>query len=150
MSRKPTAKKAAKKATAKTKAKAPPKPRKVYLAVREMERVNRSYTEPDRVFASKKAAQEYADALNRELRALTNPFADDSEPGFLISDQDKLWALLKTFNVAEPKAPKGGYVKWDQWWAKVAAELTEEQRDAVWDAFDEVKWYKVKETTLED
>lgn len=148
MSRKPTAKKAAKKPAARKKA--PPKPRKVYLAVREISTVNTSFTEPDRVFASKKAAQEYADALNRELRAFTNPFANDTEPGFIMSDEDKLWALLKTFNIAEPKAPKGGYVRWDRWWAQVAAELTEEQRDAVWDVFDEFEWFKVKETTLGD
>lgn len=152
MSRKPAAKKTAKKSTAKKTAKAPPKPkpRKVYLAVREMEQVNRSYTEPDRVFASRKAAQEHAAALNRDLRALTNPFADEREPGFIMSDEDKLWALLKTFNIAEPKAPKGGYIRWDKWWAQVAAELTEEQRDAVWNLFDEYEWYKVKQTTLED
>lgn len=148
MSRKPAAKKAAKKAAAKKKA--PPKPRKVYLAVREMAQVNESFTEPDRAFASKKAAQEYAAQLNRELRALTNPFADEREPGFIMSDEEKLWTLLKTFNIVEPKPPKGGYVRWDQWWARVAAELTEEQRDAVWDVFDEFEWYKVKETTLED
>lgn len=143
MTRKPTAKKA----------KAPPKPAKplkVYIVVRVMESVNSSFTEPDRVFASKKAAQEYAERLNRELRAHTNPFADEQEPDFLMSDEDVMFKLLKTFGVAKPKPPKGSYVKWGPWWAQVAGELTEAQRDAVWDTFDEFEWYGVRETTLED
>ena len=141
MTRKATVKKA--------KAPAKPKPLKVYIVVREVSSVNTSFTEPERVFASKKAAQEHAERLNRELRAHTNPFANAREPGFLMSDEDILFRLLKTFGVAKPKLPKG-HMKWDQWWARVAAELTEEQRDAVWDVFDDLKWYEVRETTLED
>ena len=151
MSRKPAAKKmTAKKKTATKKAKAPPKPLKVYIVVREVSTVNTSYTEPDRVFGSKKAAQEYADQLNRELRALTNPFADEREPAFIMSNEKALFSLLKKFNIDEPKPPKGEYVKWDRWWAQIAPELTAEQRDALWDTFDEFEWYAVKETTLED
>ncbi|MDY3556114.1 hypothetical protein R5W24_005277 [Gemmata sp. JC717] len=142
MSRKPAAKKAKQPRKAKS--------LKAYIVVREVSAVNTSYTEPDLVFASKKAAEEHAERLNRELRAHTNPFAGDTDPGFLMSDEDELFKLLKTFGVPEPKAPKVGYVKWDQWWARVVGELTEGQRDAVWAAFDEFEWYEVRETTLED
>ena len=79
-----------------------------YIAVREMASENKSYTEPDRVFASKGAAQKYAAQLNRELRALTNPFADDREPDQLMTGgEPALGAVLKKLGVPVPQRQKG-------------------------------------------
>ncbi|HEY1191192.1 MAG TPA: hypothetical protein VGE74_26390 [Gemmata sp.] len=128
-----------------------PEPLRVFIVVREMPSESRSYTEPDRVFATVKAAQEHADQLNRELREFTNPFANEREPDWLMSSEKAFFKLLKKLKIAEPKPPKGSaYVQWEQWWAQLATELTEAQRDAFWDAFNKFHWYEVQETTLED
>lgn len=132
----------------KAKAARKPKPLKAYIAVRKIESVNRSYTEPDRVFGSKKAAQEHAERLNRELRACANPFTNERVPDFLVPSEKTFFKLLKKLEITVPKPPKGGYVEWEQWWA--GSELTEAQRDALWDAFKYFEWYTVRETTLED
>ena len=144
--------KAAPKKTKKTRKPAKPKPVTVYIVVRTMISVNESYTEPDRVFVSKSEAQKYAKQLNRELRALTNPFADDRGPEMLMSDgdDDTFLALLQKLGLPVPKTPAGSYIDWAKWWDRVYFETTEAQRDAIWDALDEFEWYKVKQTTLED
>ena len=145
MSRKPAGKKA-------TKAKPKPKkPARVYVAVRKLPSEVDSYTEPDRVFATRAAAQKHADRLNRELRELTNPFADDRDPDSLTSgDEDDFRARLKAAGVPDPQKRRGdAYLDWEAWWDRTAPDLTAAQRDAVWDALDEFEWYAVRETTLE-
>lgn len=134
------------------KAKKTKKPVPAYIVVRTMVSVNESYTEPDRVFLSKGAAQKYAKQLNRELRAFTNPFADDRDPEMLMSDGEKaLVALVKKLGLAVPKVRASEhYIDWGAWWDRAYFETTEAQRDAIWDALDEFEWYKVKRTTLED
>lgn len=147
MTRKTTSKKAAKKKPKKD------EPRTVYIAVRRMVSVNDSFTEPDRVFATKAAALAHAEKLNRELRTLTNPFADDRYPGdFLDSGDDEDFVkVLKKLDIAVPKSPKGqSYVNWEQWWDRTYPDLIDAHRVAVWDALDEFEWYAVKQTTLED
>ncbi|MBN9122295.1 MAG: hypothetical protein J0I06_24675 [Planctomycetes bacterium] len=133
---------------------AKPKPVSAYIVVREMVSVNRSYTEPDRVFLSRSAARKHAGELNRELRALLNPFDDGRGPGDLMSDgQEAFDALLKKLGLSAPKKSKGdGYLSsrdWAAWWDRTYYDVTETQRDAIWDALDEFKWYTVTKTTLE-
>ena len=134
------------------KKKKPAPPMKVYIAVREMVSANKSYTEPDRVFASRAAARKHADQLNRELRAFTNPFGEDQYPGDFVKsgDDDDFFAVLTKLGVSVPKPSKGqSYVNWAEWWDRTYPDLTDAQRDAMWDALDEFEWYKVKQTTLE-
>lgn len=137
-----------KKATAKK----PTKPAMVYMAVRTMRAANESFTEPDRVFATKAAAQKYADQLNRELRILTNPFGEYLGPADLVSEgEDAFIALLKKVGVTIPKPQKGErYVDWEAWWDRSYFDITDAQREAIWDVLDEFEWYGVKQTTLED
>lgn len=147
MTRKATSKKAPQKPAK------PREPQTVYIAVRRMVLVNDSFTEPDRVFATKAAARAHAEQLNRELRTLTNPFADDRYPGdFLKSgDDDDFVKVLKALGLAAPKPPKGqSSVNWEEWWDRTYPDLTDAQREALWDALNEFEWYVVKQTTLED
>jgi hypothetical protein len=146
MTRKATPKK-----SKKTKKPAKPKPVTAYIVVREMVSVNRSYTEPDRVFVSKGAARRYAEQLNRELRAFTNPFDDDRDPGWLLSGgEEALVALVKKLGLAVPKVRASErYIDWAAWWNRAYFGTTDAQRDAIWDALDEFGWYKVKQTILE-
>jgi hypothetical protein len=128
-----------------------PKPVVAYIAVREMVAANQSYTEPNRVFASRRSAQQHADQLNRELRDLTNPFADDMEPDWLATGgEDGLIALLKKLRAPVPKVQKGdSYIDWEAWWDRHYFDMTDAQRDAIWDALDKFNWYQVTKTTLE-
>lgn len=147
MTRKTTSKKAAKKKPKKD------EPRTVYIAVRRMVSVNDSFTEPTHVFATRAAARKHADHLNSELRAYTNPFADDRYPGdFLKSgDDDDFIKLLKKLGLVTPKPPKGqSYARWEEWWDRTYPDLIDAHRVALWDALDEFEWYAVKQTTLED
>jgi hypothetical protein len=148
MSRKAPAEKGKKPAK---KAKAPKKPVTAYFAVREMVSVNRSYTEPDRMFTSRTEAQKYADKLNRELRQFTNPFDDDHDVQWLLTDgEDALFALVKKFRLPAPQKYKGySSVDWERWWDAHYFDMSDAQRDAIWDALDQFNWYKVKTTELE-
>lgn len=147
MTRKVPPKKAAKKKPKKG------EPQTVYIAVRRMVSVNDSFTEPDRVFATKAAAQTHAEKLNRELRTLTNPFEDERYPGdFLDSgDDDDFIKVLTALGLTAPKPPKGqSYANWEQWWDRTYPDLIDAHRIALWDALSEFEWYGVKQTTLED
>jgi hypothetical protein len=153
MTRKTASKKAPKKPTKKAAKSKPREPQTVYIAVRPMVSVNESFTEPDRVFATRAAAQAHADRLNRELRTLTNPFADDRYPGdFLKSgDDDDFIKVVKKLGLAVPKPPKGqSYLNWEEWWDLTYPDLTDVQRIVLWDALNEFEWYAVKKTLLED
>ncbi len=140
---------------AKTPKKAAPKPAKpnsaaVYTVVREIPSESPSHTTPERVFATKTAAQKFADERNRELRALTNPF-DGSDPDIAMTGGDKAFlALLKKLGVTAPTKQKGySYIDWEAWWDRTYFDLTDEQRGALWDALDKFDFYKVKATKLE-
>jgi hypothetical protein len=134
-------------------AKRPAKPKPVtgYIVVRQMVSENENYTEPDCVFASKGAALKHAKQFNSELRALTNPFAEDSELDWLMTGGEKaLLALLKKLAVRVPKEKKGQpYIDWEAWWDDSYFNMTDAQRDAIWDALDAFNWYTVKKTTVE-
>lgn len=135
----------------KAKRPAKPKPVKAYVAVQTLEDENKSYSEPDRVFLSREAAQAHADRLNREVRELLNPFAGEREAGWLTTGGDRAFAAaLKRLGVPSPKPPKSQFYDWEGWWSRVCHELTAEQRDGIWDALDKYEWFAVRETTLED
>lgn len=108
------------------------------------------YTDPDRVFADEKTAQQYADALNRDLIALGSPFAS-SDAGSRITGGDKaLTALVAPLKLPLPNATQWGpALDWASWWAENYFNMTAEQRNALCLALDKFDWYQVRTTTLE-
>jgi hypothetical protein len=151
MTRKATAKK---KTKAAKKGKKPMKPRgrTAYVVLRKIGgEYESSYTEPDRVFADKAAARRHADALNRELRAVTNPFRDGYPEYLLKGGEKSLVALVKKLRLTPPEKPKGSYsyIDWQGWWDRSYFDMTDAQRDAIWDALDKYDFYEVMSTTVE-
>lgn len=159
MTRKATVKTKAKpasasKATKKPKAaKKPAKPKSVtaYVVRRRVPAEGESYTEPELVFATKAAAQKLADERNAELRAMVNPF-ERYPPQYSITGGEKAFlALLKKLRVTAPKKPKGEYawIDWEGWWDDSYFDMTDTQREAIWDALDKFDRFHVTATTVE-
>jgi hypothetical protein len=150
--KKPAAQKPAAKKPATKGAKKPAKPKPVtaYVVVREVPSEVRSYTEPTTVFATKAAAAAHAAALNAELRAVCNPFEDYS-PGYAAKGVEAaLLATLKKVGAPEPpKTGKPAYYDWQGWWDASYFDMTDAQRDAVWDALAKFPWFEVQAVTVE-
>ena len=129
---------------------APPASATAYVVVRELPAETPSFTAPERVFATEKAARAFADARNRELRDLVNPFADGS-PEYLVKGGDKAFlALVKKLGLALPPMRKNlTYIAWEEWWDRAYFDMSDEQRGAIWDALSKYQWYKVAATELE-
>jgi hypothetical protein len=160
MTRKAPTKKAKPAKTAKAKvkpakkpAKKAPKAKKVtaFAVQRQLPAENTSYSDPDRLFATKSAAAAHAAALNRELRAYINPFESNSPQYAMTGGEKAFFALLKKLKLTAPKKPPGeySYIDWEQWWDRSYFNMTDAQRDAIWDVLDKFYWYEVKSTTLE-
>lgn len=158
MTRKATAKKpAAKKAKPASKPKAAKKPAKpksviAYVVRRRVPAENDSYTEPERVFATRAAAQKLADERNAELRTMVNPL--DRHPQYIMTGgENALLALLKKLGLTPPKKPAGASVwlsvGWEGWWDASYFNMTDTQRETIWDALDKFDWYHVAATELE-
>jgi hypothetical protein len=144
MTRKATAKKPKKPAK--------PKPAPAYVVVRELRGESPTFTEPDRVFADRKAAQAHADELNRQLRTHTGPFQNYNDPDNSMKGGERAFlTLVKKLKLPVPKKEGDGYsyINWEAWWDRHYFDMTEEQRDALWDALDKFDWYHVQETELE-
>jgi len=124
-----------------------PKARKLYFAARDLptDLEVDSYTEPDVAFVREADAQAHADALNVELRALTNPFANDSDPDELMRGGETAFKKL----LAKLKLPAFSASDWAAWWDAHYFDMTDAQRNAIWDALTKFPWYLVRETTLE-
>jgi hypothetical protein len=162
MTRKATAKKPATKTKPKTasksksasKAKKPAKPKSViaYVVRRRVPAENDSYTEPERLFGTKAAAQKFAAERNAELQAMTNPF--ERHPHYeMTGGEAALLALVKKLGLTPPKKPEGASewlsLGWEGWWDASYFNMTEDQREAIWDALDKFDWYHVAATELE-
>ena len=98
-------------------------------------------------FADKQAAQACRKELEAEARRDLCPalFVGYEFPGDLA-------AKLQAAGLTPPKFTGSAYKHGDQfrkWWAAHAAEMTPQQREAVWGAFKSVSFYRVTETTLE-
>jgi hypothetical protein len=169
VSRKPTSKKSAKKPTAKAAPKraSEPKARKTAPAAKTPRAtrvpafvVQRRYedmhgvlvsTEPDRVFLSARAARAHADRLNLELRAVVNPFLAGWS-SFVRNGEKTLRELIAEFGLPAPEVLKRHgreYAQWHMWWEDYYSDMTDAQRDAIWDVFGKSNWYEVQKTTLE-
>ena len=159
MTRKATAKKPATKTKPKTaskskatkKAKKPAKPKSVtaYVVQRRVPAEGESYTEPERVFATKAAAQKLADERNAELRAMVNPFERYPPQYVITGGENAFLALLKKLGLTAPKKPKNTWINWEAWWDDSYFNMTDAQREAIWDALDKFDWYHVAATTVE-
>jgi hypothetical protein len=149
MSRKTSTKKT--KAAKKGKKPMKPKGRTAYVVVRKLGgEYEASYTEPDRVFADKAAARRFADELNRELRAVTNPFHDAYAEYMIKGGEKALAAVVKKLGLTPPVKKKSEYsIDWGGWWDRSYFDMTDEQRDAIWDALDKYDFYQVMATTVE-
>jgi hypothetical protein len=105
--------------------------------------------EPERVFADEKAARRYARERSRECRAYTNPFAWGWWEA-VAGDEKKLLAVVKKLKLTPPAKKKNEYaIDWSGWWDRTYPDMTDAQRDAVWDALDRLQLYRVVRTTLE-
>lgn len=135
-----------------TKKPARPKPTVVYTVVREIPAETNTHSEPERVFVTKAAAEAFAAQRNRELRDLVNPFGQYRGPGYLVTGGQKAFdALLKKLRLEPPAKLQGGHsLNWGAWWDSNYFDMTDAQRDAIWDALDKFEWYVVKATKLED
>jgi hypothetical protein len=125
---------------------------KAYTVVRATGGEISGQTEPDRVYASRSAAQADADARNAELRQLLNPFAEASAGYVLSGGETELKQLVARLKLPPPKSRKNygrEYTDWSEWWDAHYFDMTDAQRDAIWDALTKFNWYKVRETTLE-
>jgi hypothetical protein len=143
------------KAGKKTPAKKPQKPAKpravpAYVVVRDLTRESPTFSEPDRVFATKGAALKFAEERNRELRQLVNPFDGRSAAYSLKGGEKALIALLKKLRLPIPKKDKSYiFIDWEEWWDQRYFDVTDAQREAIWNALDKYNWYTVKTTTVE-
>ena len=102
---------------------------------------------PVRAFADKAAAQACRRELEAEARRDLCPalFAGYELPGGLATE-------IKAAGLTPPKLTGPAYNHGGQfrkWWAAHAADMTPQQRTAVWKLFKGVSFYRVTETTLE-
>ncbi len=103
---------------------------------------------PVRAFADKAAAQTCRRELEAEARR-------DLCPALFIGYDDlpkDLAANIKKIGLTPPKFTGPEYKHDEQfrkWWAAHAADMTPQQRTAVWNLFKGVSFYRVTETTLE-
>jgi hypothetical protein len=129
-----------------------PKSVSAFVVVREILGETTTYTEPERAFATQAAARAFAEERNRELRQLVNPFEMYGPDSTAKGGEKALLELVKKLKLPGPKkATRYGYARleWEKWWDAHYFDMTDAQRDAVWDALEKYNWYKVKPTTLE-
>jgi hypothetical protein len=144
------------KAGKKTPAKKPAKPKKpralpAFVVVRELASESPSFSEPERVFATKSDSLKFAVERNRDLRQLVNPFCDRSVDYLLKGGEKALLALVKSLDLPVPKKGNSGhsFIDWEVWWDAHYFDMTDTQRDAIWDVLDKYNWYTVKATMVE-
>jgi hypothetical protein len=129
------------------------KPVTVYAVQRQICGYDEGRTdgEPERVFADQKAAEQYAEERALACRAFLNPFDNGAEAVRYIRGGEKaLIALLRKIGLTPPSKKKGGYsIDWGDWWDETYSDMTDAQRDAIWNATSRLKLYRVVKTTLE-
>jgi hypothetical protein len=126
------------------------KPAEVYV----VERITMGYEgtvngEPERVFAGKAAAVKFAAERTLAARAFTNPFEWNTGP-IITGGETKLAAVITKLGLKPPTKKKGEYgINWSRWWDQTYEQMSEQQRDAIWDALDKKKLYRVVKNELE-
>lgn len=141
---------AAKKATILKMPAREPKIVTAFVVVRELPGETTTYTEPERVFATRAAAAAFAEERNRELRALVNPFEGYGPDVSAKGGEKVILALAKKLGLPDPGRHKSyGYIDWAEWWDRHYFDMTDAQRDAIWGALDKYHRYQVKSTQVE-
>jgi len=110
---------------------------------------------PVAIFTDRAAAEARHNELEREARALLNPFRF-VEPywlhHFTSLDRDELLEALRCLapDTAPPEPhPYDGY-DWLGWWDRNVGRLSDQQREQAWQLLDKVHFYEVVETRLAD
>jgi len=138
---------------AKTKAKKPvrPRPMTVYAVQRRINGYEGPADgEPERIFADKKAAEQYATERTHACRVFLNPFADELAGNSITGGEKKLVAVVKKLGLKPPQKKKSDYyTDWHGWWDQMYHDMSDAQRDAIWDSLNKLKLYQVVETMLE-
>lgn len=111
---------------------------------------------PVRAFATRKAANEYARQLDEELRASFPPpmFAGDDDPdeGERPSLASVVSAKLKQLRLPPIKFAKEMHKHGEQfreWWSENAADMSAEQKAALWEPFVDMTFHSVKQIEVE-
>jgi hypothetical protein len=99
-----------------------------------------------RVFTDRSAAEAHRRELDRTVRTWANPFQSSGQLESLCSDASSFWRALDALGVRIPRRGE----EWNVWWESVCSETTLEQRDALWDVFDQLHYYVVVEVRLDD
>jgi len=109
-----------------------------------------NYSDPERVFADRAAAERYAAERNRQLRTdFNNPFSLGSPSYDNAVGEAKFVQAVKKIGLTPPTKKKGAYqTDWEGWWDRIYYDLTDAQRDAIWDALNP-EFYVVRPTRLE-
>lgn len=108
------------------------------------------------VCADKDAAGARAEELEREARQTLNPFLFVGPNEYTLRSVTSLTAKQFTARLKKlfPESPPPGKNEdeeydWYGWWAGLADRLSEEQRAAVWELLDRLKFYGVMEAKME-
>ena len=105
--------------------------------------------DPERVFADERAARKYAAERSRACREFMNPF-DWGGSDLVRGGDRKLTEVVTKLGLKPPARKKSDYyTDWSAWWDRTYRDMTEAQRDAIWNALTRLELYRVIETTLE-
>lgn len=108
-----------------------------------------THAEPERVFASEAAARKFARERALACRPISNPFWPGYQPA-ITGGETKLAQVVRKLGLKPPVRGKNtlGNV-WAVWWDRTYFEMSDTQRDAIWNALDKLELYKVVKTKLE-
>jgi hypothetical protein len=123
-------------------------------AVREYDDEQELSEVPVRAFSGRKAAVEHARQLDEEVRATFPPpfLVDDDSEGLT---KQLVAALVAKVKAADLPAIQFGTDAFDhpkqfrEWWSENVADMSHEQRVALWEPFAAVTFHRVKEIDLE-
>jgi hypothetical protein len=95
-------------------------------------------------FATNDEAVIDARRREEEARKQVNPFACGSALHYLTHlDEPRLRDWLMDAGIEPPEPKKDGKTNWAEWWKKQHRKLSAEQRAAVWEALDMVRFFTV-------
>jgi hypothetical protein len=122
----------------------------------ETEDQDRTLGRPLAVFTDKRKAEARKEKLEREERAVLDPFTFVGSDEYSLQEVSSLSVEEFEAKLKElaPKArlPRPGRYDerdWTDWWAKYADTLSEEQRQSVWELLDRLEFYQVLPTDME-
>jgi hypothetical protein len=102
---------------------------------------------PVSAFTRYPAAQDECLRLESEARRKVNPFTVGGPALFYQTGLDaaRLHDWLLDHGVTPPDKPEAGHGVWLKWWDARHKRLSEQQRAAVWEALDKVRFFEVSE-----